>query len=166
MKLDYTSKYPHLVYILNKCEHLHDDLKELYKKEWLSTDNNIIHFWLINSEEYKKLKSFYLSEIDNNKNENKSFNSSYMSLEKEIKNALNQINLDYKKEINDLRKTTWWTKNYNEVEKIKNINPFSFKQFNVKIFSQNQNEYKEYVNVQYLSSYALINISFKNLLQI
>ena len=106
MKLDYTSKYPHLVYILNKCEHLHNDLKELYKKEGLSTDNNIIHFWLINSEEYKKLKSFYLSEIDNNKNENKSFNSSYMSLEKEIKNALNQINLDYKKEINDLRKKT------------------------------------------------------------
>ena len=29
-----------------------------------------------------------------------------MSLEKEIKNALNQINLDYKKEINDLRKKT------------------------------------------------------------
>ena len=89
-----------------------------------------------------------------------------MSLEKEINNALNQINLDYKKEINDLRKKTWWTKNYNEVEKLKNINTFSFKQFNVKIFSQNQNEYKEYVNVQYLSSYALINISFKNLLQI
>ena len=36
-----------MVYILNKCEHLHNDLKELYKKEGLFTDNNIIHFWLI-----------------------------------------------------------------------------------------------------------------------
>ena len=49
-----------MVYLLNKCEYLHDNLKELYQKESLSTNNNTIPFWLILLRLHNNINNVYV----------------------------------------------------------------------------------------------------------
>ena len=49
--IDYTTQYPHLIYILNKYDGIFDDIKELYKKDSFNKNNLknqiSIPYWLI-----------------------------------------------------------------------------------------------------------------------
>ena len=47
LDIDYISRYPHLIYILNKYEGIYDDIKELYKINIFKPEEDKIPFWLI-----------------------------------------------------------------------------------------------------------------------
>ena len=67
--LDYTTKYPHLIYILNRYDGIYEDIIEIIKikKTNFKTDENTIPFWLII---LRLLSNIHNIEVDYNQENN------------------------------------------------------------------------------------------------